>query len=61
MLLQTAVLSELSRRVIKMFNIILDGEVMETVHYTNLYEVRHYVKENYNYYGMRPTIKEVKD
>ena len=47
MLLQTAVLSELSRRVIKMFNIILDGEVVETVHYTNLYEVRQYVKENY--------------
>lgn len=46
---------------VKVFNIILEGEVMETVHYTNLYEVRHYVKENYNYYGMRPTIKEVKD
>ena len=46
---------------VKVFNIILEGEVMETVHYTNLYEVRQYVKENYNYYGMRPTIKEVKD
>lgn len=44
-----------------MYNIILDGEVVETVHYTNIYEVRHYVKENYNYYGDYPTIKKVKE
>lgn len=44
-----------------MYNIILDGEVVETVHYTNIYEVRHYVKENYDYYGDYPTIKMVKE
>ena len=44
-----------------MYRLILDGEVVETVMYTNKAEVLHYVKENYWYYGMKPTIEQVKE
>ena len=43
-----------------MFNIILDGEVVETVHYDNPSDVIRYVREEYIDNGLRPIIKEVK-
>lgn len=44
-----------------MFNIIVDGEVVETIHYNNIDDVRRYVQDEYNYYGEYPLIQRVKE
>ena len=44
-----------------MYNIILDGEVVETINYNNLYDVRQYISQEYHYYGEYPIIQEVKE
>ena len=43
-----------------MYNIIIDGEVVETIHYNNISDVKRYVQQEYEFYGEHPTIKKVK-
>ena len=42
-----------------MFNIIVDGEVVETVMYNEESEIRNYIREEYEYYGEKASFKKI--
>ena len=44
-----------------MFKIIVDGETVETVMYDEESDVKHYIREEYEYYGVKAKFQEVGD
>jgi hypothetical protein len=42
-----------------MFKIIVDGETVETVMYEEESDVKHYIREEYEYYGEKANFKKV--
>ena len=45
--------------VIVMFKIIVDGEVVETVMYGEVSDVKRYIREEYEYYGEKARYQRV--
>lgn len=44
---------------IQMFNIIVDGEVVETVMHDDEYAIKEYIREEYEYYGEKASFKKI--
>ena len=42
-----------------MFNIIVDGEVVETVMYEEESEIKNYIREEYEYYGEKARYERI--
>ncbi len=42
-----------------MFNIIVDGEVVETVMHDDEYAIKEYIREEYEYYGEKASFKKI--
>lgn len=44
-----------------MFKIIVDGETVETVMYDDVNDIRHYIREEYESYGIKPKFEKIGD